>query len=424
MLDRNQFIAQLIAQSDGNSQLLGTGMSWIETIRSDSREHLQNKGLPERSNEYWKYSSPEHYLFNEESHDNFSPDVWCSDTSLNVNMQGQLSKGYGLNSFPDGLTVIRFSEAGNNPISHAVLKQYFNRNLENLATQSRYDLSNLNTSMLNDGLLIHVREGVSVAPLLNLELHSTGYQRLLIVLEAGSSLSLLEQMPTNNHVSSGLNHIVETVLGANTSFEHSRIQPVSRSADYALTSAQLQEHARYKLNLYVLGAVNRRHDINFQLSGEDSKVDLNSAIYADNSQKIETLVNMEHIGERTVSKQVIRGIATSRARISINGRIHIHPNAQYTDASLSNKNLLLDNTARINTKPELEIYADQVKCAHGATVGQINEEEIFYLRSRGIDPDTARHMIAQGFIQSCLVASEFSEHVEKLFKEAFTSWEQ
>lgn len=399
-------------------------MPWMEQIRTNSRARLQSNGLPAKNNEYWKYSSPEHYLFNTETSGLRPGKVWYSNSCININMQGQLLKKHGTNSLPDGLSVMPFSSTGNSSSLDAVLKQHFNKNLKNLASQQRYAFSDLNTSMLEDGLLIHVREGVSITPLLNLELNTLGYQRLLIVLEAGSSLTLLEQMPASDNANSGLNYITETILATDSSFEHSRVQPLSQTTDYALTSAQLQDRACYNLNLYVLGAPYRRHDINFRLSGNNSKVNLNTAIYANYSQKIETLVNMEHIGEGTNSRQVIRGIATSRARISINGRIHIHPNAQYTDASLSNKNLLLDNTARINTKPELEIYADQVKCAHGATVGQISEEEIFYLRSRGIDTVTARHMIAQGFIQSCLIDSEFRGHVENLFKEAFSSWEQ
>jgi Fe-S cluster assembly protein SufD len=420
MLDRTRFIEQCSAQYQELSALL----PWMGSIRSESLARLKAIGLPAKNNEYWKYSAPEQYLFADSFPKRTIGQHWRSNAALNIDMQAHLSKDSSSEILPDGLTVVRFSDIASDANSRAILEQHFNNNLQNLSAQSRYAMGDINTSMLNDGILVHVREGVKVAPLLNIQLDGSGYQRLLVVLEADSSLTLLEQLPIDEGASSGLSHIVESVLAPRASLQHSRVQPVSAATDYALTSAQLGTSAYYNLNLYTLGATNRRHDINFQLMGDDSKVELNAALYADNSQAIETLVNMEHVGKRTVSQQIIRGIATTRARVSINGRIHIHPDAQQTDANLSNKNLLLDNTARINTKPELEIYADQVKCAHGATVGQISEEEVFYLRSRGIDPDTARHMIAQGFIQSCLIDSPFREYAEHLFKEAFTSWEQ
>ncbi len=420
MLDRYQFIKQCEAQY----QELSSRLPWMDSIRSESRSRLHAVGLPAKNHEYWKYSAPEQYLFSENMPTNSRGKHWRCEDALNIDMQGQLSGDSVCGALPDGLTVERFSDIDRDSSSRGILEQHFNSNLKNLSAQNRYSMGDLNTSMLNDGVLIHVGKGVTVAPLLNMQLDSSGYQRLLVVLEAGSSLTLLEQLPIDEVTGSGLSHLVESSLAPGANLQHSRIQPASTASDYALTSAHLGASAYYNLNLYTLGATNRRHDINFKLVGDDSKVDLNAALYADNSQTSETLVNMEHLGKRTVSQQIIRGIATSRARISINGRIHIHPHAQQTDASLSNKNLLLDNTARINTKPELEIYADQVKCAHGATVGQISEEEIFYLRSRGIDSETARFMIAQGFIRSCLIDAEFKDYLERLFMEAFISWEQ
>jgi Fe-S cluster assembly protein SufD len=120
------------------------------------------------------------------------------------------------------------------------------------------------------------------------------------------------------------------------------------------------------------------------------------------------------MGQHGSSRQRIHGIASGKSRLTFNGRIHIHPGAQHTDARLTNRNLQLDSTAQVNTKPELEIYADDVQCAHGATVGQLDAEQLFYLRSRGISEATARAMLMQGFLADCLPEGELGEQIGRL----------
>ena len=427
MFDREQFIEQCLEQS----KQLDIHLPWMSELRAQSREQMHNQGLPAINSEYWKYSSLDKFLVQSSaqakkqvaSHiadDELNTSHWGSKKALNLNMLGGQATRHTAITIPKGLTIARFSEATGD--ASALLNRHFNKNIETLSQQQRYLYTNFNTGMLSDGLLVHVSKGVSVEPLLNILIQPNGYQRLLVILEPGSHLHLLEQVCSSNKSGDRLNGITECTLSADSHLVHSRVQGHSKAGEYSMTSSKLERNAEYNYNFYTLGAQNRRHDINIMLSGDHSQANLNAAQYAHESDHLDTQVNMQHIGQHTKSQQKIRAIARGKARLSINGRIHIHPHAQHSDATLSNKNLLIDNSARINTKPELEIYADQVKCAHGATIGQIDAEEIFYLRSRGINLSQARHMIARGFIQSCLTESTFSAYVENMFQEAFSAW--
>ena len=130
---------------------------------------------------------------------------------------------------------------------------------------------------------------------------------------------------------------------------------------------------------------------------------------------------VEHIGLDTVSRQLVHGIATDSSELTFNGRIHIHPGAQRSDARLTNKNLLLDRKSRINTKPELEIYASDVKCCHGATVGQLDPVQMFYLRTRGLDEITARAMLTRAFLAGRLTPWIIDAGVPRIYERLFAS---
>jgi Fe-S cluster assembly protein SufD len=279
---------------------------------------------------------------------------------------------------------------------------------------ARYPLANVNTALLGDGLLIALKAGVDAGSL-DLRFASgtaaANVSRIRIELAAGSSLRLIEQHAENQPT----NCVIEIALGAAAKFEHVRVLPQSAPPCWYLVSVHVGDDASYSLNGYALGASIRRNDLHVHLDGKRASTAINLACGTHGRDKLDHQIVVEHIGTDTVSRQTIHGIAAGASELTFNGRIHIHPGAQRSDARLTNKNLLADRRARINTKPELEIHANDVKCSHGATVGQIDPAQLFYLRSRGLDEGAARAMLLRAFLSSRVTDAARDAGVEALF---------
>ena len=281
----------------------------------------------------------------------------------------------------------------------------------------RYPLVHLNTSLIQDGLVVRIAAGRRVASTLQLDLASTETatcSRVVIIMEPGSELRLLEQ----HHQSVVANRILEIRLGANAKLDHTRWQGRSACAAWQLTSVVLEDDARYRLDAFTLGGAPHRNDFHVRLVGDRTDFTLTGVQLSRDTDKLDQQVVVEHLGQHGSSRQRIHGIASGKSRLSFNGRIHIHAGAQHTDARLTNRILQLDSTAQVNTKPELEIYADDVQCAHGATVGQLDLDQLFYLRSRGISEASARALLVQGFLADCLPEGTLGEQIGRVLEAA------
>ena len=169
-----------------------------------------------------------------------------------------------------------------------------------------------------------------------------------------------------------------------------------------LLNAQLEANASLELHQHATGARFRRLDTHVTLEGAGSNCAATGAGAVGPGEHLDRQHVVEHIGRNTFSRTRLHNLAGGKSRCSFNGRIHIHPGASGADADLSNKNLALDTEAEINTKPELEIYTDDVRCAHGATVGQIDRNALFYLQSRGLPEPLARRLLSIGFLAECI----------------------
>ncbi len=169
-----------------------------------------------------------------------------------------------------------------------------------------------------------------------------------------------------------------------------------------LLKAQLEDNASLELHQHAAGARFRRLDTHVTLQGTGSNCLATGAGIVGPGEHLDRQQVVEHAGRNTFSRTKLHNLAGGRSRCSFNGRIHIHPGASGADADLSNKNLALDVEAEINTKPELEIYTDDVRCAHGATVGQIDRNALFYLQSRGLPEHRARRILCIGFLTECI----------------------
>jgi Fe-S cluster assembly protein SufD len=263
----------------------------------------------------------------------------------------------------------------------------------------------LNRAFFQDGAWIHLPRGTHLETPVHLVFIGTAREpgsmilpRNLVVAEANSRLTVVE-----SHVSAGdgrsvTNVVTESILGEGAVVEHLKLQD-ERPHSYHFSSlhAHLGRACNYVAHSIALGAALARNDIRATLAGEGVECVLNGLYLTRGEQLADHHMVVEHAQPHCASHEYFNGILDDRSKGVFHGRILVRPIAQKTDAKQTNKNLLLSEQATANTKPQLEIYADDVKCTHGATVGQMNEESIFYLRARGIGLATARRMLMHAF---------------------------
>jgi Fe-S cluster assembly protein SufD len=194
------------------------------------------------------------------------------------------------------------------------------------------------------------------------------------------------------------NAVTEIVVGAGAVVDHYRLQRESESAFHiGHTQFQLGRSSTSSSHNVAFGGLIARHDAVAVLGDEGANCTLNGLYLADGVRLIDNHTEIDHAMPHGTSHEIYKGILDGRARGVFNGRIRVRPDAQKTDAKQTNKTLLLSDDAQVNTKPQLEIFANDVKCTHGATVGQLSEEALFYLRTRGIGLDDARSLLVRAF---------------------------
>ncbi len=207
-----------------------------------------------------------------------------------------------------------------------------------------------------------------------------------------------ETRPTASAEPRFTNAVTEILLDDGAVFDHYRVQREA-ATDYhvSATSARLSHSATFSSHAFTFGGGLVRNEINAHLAGEGGDCTLNGLYFADGSRLVDNQTFIDHAQPHCGSHEVYKGILAGRARAVFNGKILVRPDAQKTDAKQTNKTLLLSDEAQINTKPQLEIYANDVKCTHGATVGQLDAAALFYLRARGIDERDAQQMLVRAF---------------------------
>src|SRR5216684_981676 len=263
----------------------------------------------------------------------------------------------------------------------------------------------LNTAFFNDGALIIVPAGTTVAEPVQLlfistarEPGATSHPRNLIIAEAGSRLTVVENYVCTADAPYLTNAVTEMVVGDQAVVEHCKFQDESLEAFHIATlQVRLGRGANFIGHSIATGAKLSRNNINTTLAAEGVECVLNGLYLTRRDQLADHHMIVEHAQPHCNSHEYYNGILEDRSKGVFHGRILVRPDAQKTDAKQTNKNLLLSENATIDTKNQLEIYADDVKCTHGATVGQLNDESVFYLRSRGIGTEMARRMLIHAF---------------------------
>jgi Fe-S cluster assembly protein SufD len=241
---------------------------------------------------------------------------------------------------------------------------------------------------------------------------------VLVVAERESAATIIESYEAAGDGVYFTDALVEVFVGENARVTHYKVQRESERAFHiATTRAELERSAFYDLTTVTLGAQLSRHGIGVRLAHEGAECAVDGLYLVSSGQHADTHSLIDHIAPHCTSHQLYKGILDGKSRAVFNGKVFVHAGAQQTDAQQTNKNLLLSPDARVDTKPQLEIFADDVKCAHGATVGQLEDEELFYLLSRGLHNDLARNLLTYGFAEE-LVAKLRIDSIKAQLDEA------
>jgi len=275
--------------------------------------------------------------------------------------------------------------------------------LGRLAGFERNAFTALNTAFLHDGALILVPRDLSLTAPVHLlfiatRKHAASYPRCLVVAEAGSAVTVVEDFVALENDAYFTNAVTEMALAGNAQVHHVRVQRDSAEAfHFANCAVSLAQASRYHSVSVALGARISRHNLGVLLAAEGAECSIDGLALIGGAQLADSHTLIDHAMPQGTSRQLHKCIVDGAARAVFNGNIMVRPGAQRTDSSQSSRNLLLSAKARVDTKPQLEIFADDVKCAHGATVGQLDVDEVFYLKSRGLSDTAARNLLTYAF---------------------------
>jgi Fe-S cluster assembly protein SufD len=268
----------------------------------------------------------------------------------------------------------------------------------------------LNTAFVEDGAYIHIPRGVVIEDPICLLYVSTSaeapyvnYPRNLVIADEGSQATIIEDYISLDSGTTFCNAVTEFVAGDNATLSHYRIEREHKQTfNISTLRIQLSRSANVASHSVLLGGGLVRNNVHAVLAGEGSECLINGLFAGNGRQHLDNYMLVEHKSPHTNSRQFYNGMLDDQAHGVFHGRIIVHKDAQKTDAKQTNRNLLLSDDAQMDTKPQLEIYADDVKCTHGATIGQIEQDALFYLRSRGIDEVEARRLLLLAFASECL----------------------
>jgi len=274
-----------------------------------------------------------------------------------------------------------------------------------LARVEKHPFVALASALFEDGALVEIEAGAVVERPLHLLFFATradspqaSFPRTLILAGEHSQAQIVESFAGAPGAVYFTAPVTEIYAAPAAILEHSKFQRESREAFHLSALAlETERGAAVVTNSFSLGGAIVRHDIESRLVGEGSVATMNGLYLVDGRQLCDTHMRVDHIAAHCDSHELYKGILDGKSRAVFNGRIHVHPGAQKTDAKQTNRNLLLSDDALVNTNPQLEIFADDVKCTHGSTVGQLDDDAVFYLRSRGIGVEAAKSLLTYAF---------------------------
>lgn len=394
-------------------------LSWLERLRANAMDSFRELGFPSVKDEEWKYTNVAPIArtvftpLNLESAAAGTADaseiarfgfVEAKDSQM-VFVNGLLRSDLSsLRELPEAVVAIDLSQAITDERYSEIVRTHLARSADYLVN----GFTALNTGFVSNGAFVYIPKGVTVKAPIHLSFISDGVQtvsfpRVLLVAEENSTARVIESYASTQEAQYFTNAVVEIILKDGARLEHYKVQRESVAAFHvATTAADLGPNTSYDTTTITFGAQLSRHDIQVIMDYEGAECWVDGLYLVTTGQHADTHSVIDHRKPHCTSHQLYKGILDGKSRAVFNGKIFVRHDAQKTDAMQTNKNLLLSNDARVDTKPQLEILADDVKCAHGAAVGQIDEDELFYLETRGIHHDLARNLLTYGFAEEVI----------------------
>ncbi len=409
----------------------GRALPWLKKLREDAFARFCEAGFPTTKDEDWRFtnvsaiartqfrSARPAKLAKSEAAARRVEGAAAQIVLVNGRHAPELSS---LKNLPKGVTVASLAELIDR--DPATLEKHLGR----YASQERDAFVALNTAFLAEGAYIHVARGVVVdAPIVLLYLTTeedaptVTHPRNLIVAEDESQVAVIEDYVSIGGESVAFsNAVTELVAGENAHVQHYLIEREHLKA-FNVSTLRIEQgrSANVASHSVLLGGGLVRNNVHPVLAGEGGECLINGLFLGTGRQHLDNYMHVEHAAPHCGSRQFYNGILDGQAHGVFHGRIVVHKAAQKTDAKQTNRNLLLSDDAQIDTKPQLEIYADDVKCTHGATIGQIEENALFYLQSRGISESEARKLLLMAFAEECvdrMHSTAAREHVVRLIR--------
>jgi Fe-S cluster assembly protein SufD len=404
------------AALDAAAAVPETGIAWLDAARRENLQAFGESGLPEARNEAWKYT-PLRALAQRAfatadaavaATTAIDPSLYALpgvDSSRLVLVDGVFRADLSSLEAAPGVSLVSLRDAlvqQPEPLRFALANRYRHGAADAFA--------HLNAAMAADGVVLRIAEGAEIARPVHVVHVSSGaradtawHARVFVEAGKGARADIVEQFVSAGDASQLGTVVADYVVREGASLGIVLLQDASTTTTLVRRShVRLEAGASATVHALELGGALVRHELTAELAGDHARFDSRGVFALDGRQHIDTQLDVRHNARDTTSDALWRGIANGRSRGVFRGAILVAEGADGSDASLSNKNLLLSGSAEIDTKPELEIYADEVKAAHGATIGQLDERSLFYLRSRGIPLAQARSLLTLAFCRAAL----------------------
>ncbi len=396
---------------DFEKELNGDGKGVWHGLRSEAMNAFNKTGFPTARNEEYKYTHLGRAI---EKKFDFSKIGVLGDATLlsekplfhdadamHIYINNGIVDKAQLNSLNvPGLVVLTLKEAAkqfpDDLISH----------LGNNVDPGKDPFAALNTAFSYEGVFIKITKNTSLEKPLLLHytydqqaVSATFQSRNLVLVEGGAKANIVESFLTNGNIEIFTNHVSEVFVGSNAFLNYYKFQNQGKSV-YHVDNTSIRQQRDCNVQTFTISLEGKiiRNNLTFLLDDENSEAHMYGLYVAHGETHIDNHTSVDHRVPNCFSNEVYKGILDHHSKGVFNGKIFVRPDAQKTNAFQSNKNILLSDTANINTKPQLEIWADDVKCSHGCTTGQLDEEQLFYLRSRGISKSKAKGMLLHAFV--------------------------
>lgn len=382
--------------------------SWVRPVKKSALSRFLDLGFPTQRDEEWKYTNVEpiakelfHFAnetaANGVSSEKIKPFLLAEKGTKLVFLNSQFRKDWS-------------SEAGSLQEALASRAKEIEPYLGKLADYQANSFTALNTAFFSDGAFLSIGKNQIIQDPIQLLFVSSSHgekissqPRNLILVGENAEVTLVESYFSLNEEPYFTNAVTEIFLAPGAKLTRYQLQMESQKAYHVETThVHAAKDSQFSSFVFSLGAKLSRNNLNVALDSEGAGCKLDGLYMAGDHQHVDHHTLIDHLKPHGTSRQVYKGVLKDQAKAVFNGKVMVRKDAQKTDAQQLNKNLLLSENATVDTKPQLEIFADDVKCTHGAAIGQLAEEEIFYVKSRGIDEANARRLLTFGFVSEIL----------------------